>query len=407
MRIATNTLYSNSLDTMGHQQSSLVDLQNQIATGKRVSSAADDPQAAAETVRLTQANAKLTQYGNNLSTAKATLQLQDTTLGNVTTLVQQAQTLINNAGDTSLDKTARSALALQIESVRDQLLNAGNATDSQGNYLFGGYETATAPFSLDSDGKGVYTGSQGQRAVQVNDGREIDIGGVGSKIFQNVSTGASRIVTVGSANAGSVTFKPVSTQDASDPSYDDAFSISFQTAKDGKMHFTIHDATSNTDVVKDQPYTPDAAVKFGGQSVVLSGEPKDGDTIAVDNAQSSGMDLFQTLTNVAHAIRYAQNGSEGNAKLTNALTTAGLKLTNSLDNVLTVQAHVGAREQEANTLATQATDTGVNYQTQLSNLTSTDFVSVYSQFSEVQNSLQAAEKTFMQVQNLSLFDLIK
>ena len=407
MRIATSTIYQNSLDTIGHQQSSLNDLQGQIATGKRVSSAADDPQAASETVRLTQANAKIGQYSSNLDTAKSTLQLQDSSLSSVTTLIQQAQTLINNAGDVTLDKTARGVLAVQLTSVRDLLLGAGNTTDGQGNYLYGGYQTNSAPFSMDEKGNGLYSGSLGQRTVQINDTRQMQIGDVGSRIFQGVSPDADRIVEAPASNKGTAIASPVSTVDSNNPGYGDDFAIAFHAGKDGAMRYTVHDATTNQDVAKDQAYTSGAAITFGGQRLSVSGEPANGDTVKASSPQSAGMDIIGTLTAAAESIRTAVSGTEGNAQLANALSTTSSKLANALNNVLTVQASVGAREQEANTLSTQNTDTGVQYQTQLSNLTGSDFVSAYSQFTQTQTSLQAAEKTFMQMQNLSLFDLIK
>lgn len=407
MRIATNTIYQNSLDTIGHQQSSLNDLQGQIATGKRVSSAADDPTAAAETVRLTQSNAKIGQYSSNLDAAKSTLQLQDSTLSNVTTLIQQAQTLVNNAGDVTLDKTARGVLAVQLESVRDQLVGAGNTTDGQGNYLFGGYQTNSAPFAMDDKGGALYSGSLGQRTVQINDTRQMQIGDVGSRIFQGVSPGAGRIVEAPASNKGTAIASPVSTVDVNDPGYGDDFAIAFHTGKDGAMQYSIHDDTTNQDIAKDQAFTSGAAITFGGQRLSVSGEPASGDKVTARSPESAGMDVIATLSAVAQSIRTATSGTDGNARLSNALSTASSKLANSLTNVLTVQAGVGAREQEANTLSTQNTDTGVQYQTQLQNLTGSDFVSAYSQFTQTQNSLQAAEKTFMQMQNLSLFDLIK
>ncbi|KKB64199.1 hypothetical protein WM40_06780 [Robbsia andropogonis] len=407
MRIATNTLYSNSLDTIDSQQKSLADLQKQIASGKRVATAADDPQAAASAVRMTETTAKLGQYASNLNIAKSQLQLEDNTLSNVTTLVQQAQTLLVNAGDTSLDKTSRAALATQLESVRDQLLGMANTTDSEGNYLFGGYNTGTAPFSTDANGRGIYMGSPGQRAVQVTDTRQITIGNVGSNIFQRVSVGASRVVTAPASNTGNALASPISSRDMNDPAYNDDFSISFAKSKDGGLRYTIHDETTKADIAKDQPFDTGSAIVFAGQSITINGTPEPGDTVRMQSPQSAGMDIFSTLTQAAKMIRNATSGSEGNARLANALSTANQQVVNALDNVLTVQAGVGAREQEVATLSTQNTDSGTQYQTQLNDLTGSDFVSTYSKFSELQNSLTAAEKTFMQVQNLSLFDLIK
>ncbi|MGI4985144.1 MAG: flagellar hook-associated protein FlgL [Janthinobacterium lividum] len=407
MRIATSTLYNTNVDTISGQHASLVDLQGQLSTGKRINTAADDPRGAAQTVRLSQSNNKLTQYTGNLSTAKTALQLEDSTLGNVTTLIQQAQSMTVSVGNATLDYNAGSALAAKIESIRDQMLDAANATDSQGSHVFGGFETASAPFSLDAQGQGVYTGSQGQRSVQVSDGRTMPIGDVGSKLFQGVSAGAARVVAAGPGNTGSAVHGATSTSDSHDPAFGDSFAIAFKVGSDGATSYSVRNTTSNTEVLKDQPYKEGTGIKFAGQSVTVSGAPADGDALTVGSAQSAGTDLFRTLTDVANAVRGGQPGSAGNAKITNAMTTAQIKLGNALDNVLTAQASVGAREQEADTLTGQHTDTGVRYQSQMSDITGSDFVSAYSKFSQVQDSLQAAEKTFMQVQNLSLFDQIK
>lgn len=407
MRIATSTLYNTNVDTIGGQQASLVDLQGQLSTGKRINTAADDPRGAAQTVRLSQSNNKLTQYTGNLSTAKTALQLEDSTLGNITTLIQQAQSLTVSVGNATLDHNAGSALAAKIESIRDQMLDAANATDGQGGHVFGGFETASAPFSLDEQGQGIYNGSQGQRSVQVSDGRTMSIGDVGSKLFQSVSAGAARVVAAGSGNTGSAVHGTTSTSDSHDPAFGDSFAIAFKASGDGGTSYSVHNTLSNTEVLKDQPYKEGIGIKFAGQSITLSGVPADGDTLTVGSAQSAGTDLFRALTDVANAVRSGQPGSSGNAKITNAMTTAQIKLGNALDNILTAQASVGAREQEADTLTGQHTDTGVRYQSQLSDITGSDFVSAYSKFSQVQDSLQAAEKTFMQVQNLSLFDQIK
>lgn len=404
MRIATSTLYQNNIATLGKQESTLIDLQNQISSGKRLNTASDDPLAAAQTVQLTGANAQLTQYSANLNTANTTLQQEDNTFSSLSTLVQKAQTLVASATNATLDSTTRESLATQIDSVRTQLLALANTTDAQGAYVFGGTETAAQPF-VDNGSTVTYQGSGTQRTVQVSDSRAIGVGEIGSSVFQGVQRSAAWVPSAAAGNTGSAVYGAVSVTDASAAAAAHGYTISFGSDASGATVYSVVDSTTQQTVVDKASYTANSAIGFGGLSVSLSGTPADGDSVSVAPASSAGTDLFGTLSDVSAALR--SGSRSGGAALTNALTTAGVKLSNSLDNVLTVQASVGAREQEVTALQSVNSATALQYSTRLSDLTSTDIVSAYSQLTETQSSLEAAEKTFVQLQSLSLFDLIK
>ncbi|SDV46599.1 flagellar hook-associated protein FlgL [Chitinasiproducens palmae] len=407
MRIATSTIYSTNLATMAKQESTLVDLQNKIGSGKRVLTASDDPEGAAEIARLTSAQTQLAQYSTNLSTAATTLGQEDSTFSSLTTLVQQAQTLVVSAGNPSLDDSTRATLATQIDSVRDQILALANSTDATGGYLFGGTDTGSTPFASNADGSATYQGSGSSRSVQVSSGRAITVGEVGSAVFQGVQPSAAAVASAGTTNTGSVTYGAVSVTDASDAAAGHAFTLSF--AKDGDATtYTVHDETTGQDVAPvGRSYTSGSAVTFGGLSVTLSGTPEAGDTVSVGPAAQAGADIFSTLTAAATALRDGTRGSAGNAAFTNTMTTVGVKLSNALDNVLTVQAAVGAREQEVTALQSQNAASTLQVATRLSDVSSSDIATAYGQLVQTQTTLEAAQKTFIQVQSLSLFDLIK
>jgi flagellar hook-associated protein 3 FlgL len=88
------------------------------------------------------------------------------------------------------------------------------------------------------------------------------------------------------------------------------------------------------------------------------------------------------------------------------LTTAGTKIDNTYNNMLTTQAAVGGREQEVT--ATQATTQTTTTQTAstLQDLTSINLVSAISQYELTQNALQGAQQAFAQIQKMSLFNYL-
>jgi len=140
--------------------------------------------------------------------------------------------------------------------------------------------------------------------------------------------------------------------------------------------------------------------------VTISGTPANGDTFAVQ-PKNVGTNLFTTISNVIAALKQPGSGTSNGAALTNVLATASAQLANSLSNVLNVQATVGARVQTLTAVQTDNTSAALQLQTNLSNLTSTNVVQAYTQFEQLSVSLQAAEKTFVQVQSLSLFSIIQ
>src|SRR6202012_4646105 len=118
----------------------------------------------------------------------SSLQQEDSTLSSVSSVLQSVQTQIVHAGDGSLTDADRTSIASTIQGLRDQLFSLSNTTDSDGNYIFSGLKGGTAPFSNNASGTGAsYSGDQGQRTVQISEGRSIPVGDTGQSIFQSVS----------------------------------------------------------------------------------------------------------------------------------------------------------------------------------------------------------------------------
>jgi len=183
MRISTTTIYQQGAARISDLQSSLVKTQQQLSTGRRILTPADDPVAAARALDVTQAQSVNAQYATNRQTAVSSLTAVDSTLASVTSVLQNAKTLTINAGNGALNNSDRSNLATQLSSALDQLLALANSTDGIGNYLFSGYQTGTQPFVKTAAGA-QYNGDQGQRQIQVDSSRQMAVSDSGQAIFQ-------------------------------------------------------------------------------------------------------------------------------------------------------------------------------------------------------------------------------
>src|SRR5213075_1710935 len=126
-------------------QSSLLEVQNELSTGKKLNSPSDDPGDAAIAQQLRKLLEQRDAYSTNLKSAGAKLGEVDTTLGNLSDLLQQAQTLASaNVGSDVTDDARQSAAAV-VDSIYRQLLDTGNH-QFDGVYVFGGDRSTEPPF---------------------------------------------------------------------------------------------------------------------------------------------------------------------------------------------------------------------------------------------------------------------
>jgi len=157
----------------------------QLATGRRVNVPSDDPSAAAADVQNQSQQSQIDQYLQNTNTLEGMLQTADSTLGSVVTALNQAISLGVQGSNGDLSSSNRQEIAQQMQSLQSQIVQLANAS-YQGNYLFGGTATQSAPFALDpAQPSGVrYNGNSSVNSVQIAQGRSIQTNLPGSQIFQ-------------------------------------------------------------------------------------------------------------------------------------------------------------------------------------------------------------------------------
>lgn len=411
MRLSTTMMYSNGLSGILNQESDMNRLVEQVGSGRKFLTPADDPLSAALSIGVAQTQSINSTYASNRATANTNLGQESNTLDAIKNVLQDARTRVVQAGGV-LSDSDRQSLSTALKSTRDALLGLANATDGGGQYLFSGNDSSVAPYSKDASGKIQYSGSVGERTIQVDQSRQLSTSDLGIDILGRANPGSQAYVaSTPSTNTGTAKFGSVSVTPGSG-NLDKNFSVTFEADASGAIGFrvTTTDANGGNPVtVPDaaQPATPYAdgtAIDFGGVSVVISGEPKANDTINVESVQSTDMDVFSTLDDLISALDAPSDGDPvAAAHLTNALATANKKLSNSYDNVLTVNASVGARMNELEALDATGTNKGLSYAKSLSDLEDLDYYSGASQLALRQVALSAASAAFMTIQGSSLF----
>jgi flagellar hook-associated protein 3 FlgL len=406
LRISTNAIFQAGTSQLNTLQGQMAKTQMQLSTNKRMLSAADDPIASAKALELTQSQSMNTQFGTNRANAKASLSMVDKTLQDVTGQIQDIQSLIVTAGNGGYSQSDREALATELEGRLTDLIGLANTTDGSGTYLFSGYQTTTQPFTQTPTGA-AYQGDQGQRTLQVGSARKMPISESGSAVFEANATGNGTFVAQpAAANTGSGIISPGAVSDRTKLTGHD-YSIAFSvTGSPAATTYTVTDNSTSpaSAVLSNQPYTAGASISFDGIALDVKGDPANGDSFSVQPSQKQS--VFTTVTDLIKTLRSPADGSTGKAALANSLSMAGQNMKNSLDNVLTVQASVGARLKEVDYLDSSGEDLNLQYQTTLSGLQDLDMVKAISLFTQQQQTLQAAQVSFKTMSGLSLFNYI-
>jgi flagellar hook-associated protein 3 FlgL len=163
----------------------------------------------------------------------------------------------------------------------------------------------------------------------------------------------------------------------------------------------------------DIPFTPGQAIPlvttvppaadFGAQ-VVINGAPAAGDTFAI--TPSTNKSVFQTMQDLIDLLHAPIGSPAARTAFSGQLAGHLTNLDQAMANVSRVHSSVGARMQELDALSSNTTAVDIQYQQMLSGLQDLDYVKAISDFTRQQVSLEAAQKSFVQISGLSLFNYI-
>lgn len=400
MRISTVTIFSQSVSSMHRQQSGFIKVGQQIASGRRVVTPSDDPRAASQAVNVSQSKAMTEQYADARVAARNSLAQAESILNSVAGAITSAKTLLVQGINGTLSDPDRESVAGELKGIRETILGQANATDGNGVYLFGGYRDNSRPFVENASGAIEYVGDTNVRQQKIDASRLMNVSENGNTIFQSVHSSAGYLAREGDTNSGSLTFKGPQIVDAGDPDYGNDFEIEFSDDGTGQMVYSINGGPA-------QVYNEGQPIQFGGLSLQLDGQPAPGDRLEVKPAQNMDPDLFAALDSAIAVLSQPANTPEEKARLLNTLNTVMREMDNALDNVLTVRASMGARLNELDTVDTVGDQRLLNYEQTLSDLVDLDYVEAIADYTRRQIGLQAAQRTFVDLSELSLFNFLR
>ncbi len=411
MRISTSTMYEAGVANMQQQSSRLMQLQQQIGASRRMLTPADDPSGSARVLEVTQSQGISQQYDSNIGTAKDSLSLEETVLASISNLLQRAKDVANSAGNGAYNQSDRISLAGQLRSQYQELMGLANSTDSSGQYLFAGYQSATRPFTQTSPSAVAWNGDEGQRLMQVGPTRQIEVSDSGDVLFRRVPAGNGSFTTqASSGNTGTGVIDTGNVLDSAkwnDAANNKDFTIQFSVSGGSTTYDIIDNTTLSSLLPGPRTYSAGSSIdlseigvfNFGAQ-VFISGAPADGDTFTIK--KSGTQDVFKTIGDLATLLET----STDNTTLANGSAGLKLNLDNALNRVISVRSSVGSRLAELDGLKNGNDSLALQYSQSLSHLQDLDYAKASSDFAQQQMTLQAAQQSFVKVAGLSLFNYL-
>jgi flagellar hook-associated protein 3 FlgL len=169
-RITTLMTSNQILSEINSSQAALANTEEELSSGKTINQPSDNPYGAALAVQLGGQLSQLNDYNNNITDGQAWTQTATSALGSIQQQVQRAQELVTEAGNGTMSASDLSDMGGEINQIISSIQSTAQA-QYNGQYVFSGTSTSTAPY----DSSGNYQGSSTQVTRQIGPNANVTV----------------------------------------------------------------------------------------------------------------------------------------------------------------------------------------------------------------------------------------
>lgn len=303
-------------------------------------------------------------------------------------------------------------------------MGIANAQDGAGNYLFSGYQGAVTPFATTATGA-QYFGDDGQRLLEVDASRQLPSNVSGSDLFEKIRNGNGSFVTATGGNGGRINQGSGVVDQGSignQALWNAAVNAGYGqlgvrfSVTGGVTQYEVFDSGGTSLSAAPINFVAGQSIPLAkttvpaqdfGASVVISGAPASGDTFSI--SPSTNQSIFTTLRSTIDMLKTGIGsvaGGNSSTEFANALAGNLKNIDQSLENISRVRSAVGSSLKEIDSLASAGEDKQLQYDISLSELQDLDYAKAITEMSKKQLQLEAAQLSFKQTSQLSLFSIL-
>lgn len=409
MRVATLQQYHLGLNGILKNQANVSKTQQEISTGRKVLTPADDPVAATKILQMQQELALNDQFVLNMNAADNRLKTEEAAIDAVTSAIARLKELVSTATGTKKD-TDRQAVAAEVYEIQEYLADLFNSKDAGGEYIFAGFKGQNPPFVKGANGRYEFVGDEGQRKLAIGRSATVATSDNGKDLFINIPANKNTFVTQASPkNKADLQVNPgfVIDEEKYDEFYPHDLIITFNPESaltPPQMNYTVRRASDNrvVDGMANIEFSSGSSINVAGLTFNVQGAPEPGDQVLVQTTPKQS--ITDTIFRLTAGLNTIPDTKEGNDVLANLIFDTLTNLTNAEANLSAYRSSLGARMKIVENTRELAADVKVVNREILSKLQDADYAESISKLSLQTYLLEAAQQSYSQISRMSLFN---
>lgn len=401
MRLSTSNLFDASIANLQRRQQNMQDTQQQLTSGKRISTASDDPTGAARAERALVTIGRVDANQRALEASRNGMTLSESALGDANEIMQQVRETMVAAGNASYSDAERAGLATKIAGLRDQLLSIANRSDGAGGFLFSGQGSGNPPF-LDENGGVNFSGVPGSIQTGNVDNFPLTVDGRATWEQARSGNGSFETGALKNVNSGASPGGWIDSGRVTDPSALTGHSYQIQiNGTAPQQTYAVTDVDTGS-IIKSDNFKSGQSITVDGMAMNIAGAAFDGDQFEIKPSTNT-LKVFDVLDRTVAELRTPlRTGTEiaqsNSGRLRDIDAVMG--------NLQNVRSQVGERMNNLDGTETRMAALKQYNQSERSAAEDLDMVQGISDFQNQQTGYDAALKTYAMVQRMSLFQYI-
>lgn len=410
MRISTLQAFNIGVNGITDVSKQNIKTQQQLSTGSKILTPADDPVATARILQLEQEQSTRTQYQKNIDSVKGRLELEDGVLSSIDSVIRRVRELTVQAGNGAYTKEDRSLIANEIEVRVGELADLMNTRDAGGEYIFSGFKGQTKPFIEADAGNYVYQGDSGQRMVSISPSTKLPINDTGNYLFVDIPAANNTFYTYANPNntaepAAVMTQGFVSDQEKYDAFYPEDIIITFNDPNaivPPGPNYSVTQKSDGRSLVANAVFNQGQPITIEGVTVTIQGTPNQDDSFLIES--SPKQNVLSTLGKLIDGLNTLDNSNVGAVRGLIDSTLANID--NGQGRLLEGRSNIGGRLNTLDSTKSMQEQQDITSKKILSELKDLDYAEAASRLSFESFILQAAQQSYTKIANLSLFQFL-
>jgi flagellar hook-associated protein 3 FlgL len=183
MRVANKTIYDGTIRNLGMTSSGMVEANETVSSNKRINKLSDDPVGLVAVLGLRSSLSNLSQMERNISMGNSWLKASESALTQINNILTSTKELTVAMSSANTNASQRANNVDLVDGYLKEIISLSNSNVG-GRYIFGGTNTDTIPFELDTAGTLVtYSGNDTEFAINIGKDSVVPVGRDGKDVF--------------------------------------------------------------------------------------------------------------------------------------------------------------------------------------------------------------------------------